>query len=219
MADPTTTPPGSTGAGTGNPVPPGSAGQTAALVAKHGGATASSWGSLPPKPGSAPRGRPRKDGLPAGSGAVRPVAPASAGAQTRVAPLPSIPPHPAPSPGYAPAPLDPALVARTVDSILAALDQVAVSVVGSKARKVIDDDAAVAQVTDAVKLSPANRELISTNLPIVLSKHGVNSEHLPEFALVAGLGGYASGFVVAVQRLDRMAKEADARRQQSPRAT
>lgn len=104
-------------------------------------------------------------------------------------------------------------MARTVDSILGALDQVAVSVVGSKARKVIDDDKAVAQVTDAVKLSAANRELIATNLPIVLSKHGVNSEHLPEFALVAGLGGYASGFVVAVQRLDRMAKEAEARQQ------
>jgi hypothetical protein len=109
-------------------------------------------------------------------------------------------------------------VARTVDSILVALDQVAVSVVGSKARKVINDDKAVAQVTDAVKLSAANRELIATNLPIVLSKHGVNSEHLPEMALVAGLGGYASGFVVAVQRLDRMAKDAEARRQQPPAA-
>lgn len=109
-------------------------------------------------------------------------------------------------------------MARTVDSILGALDQVAISVVGAKARKVIDDDKAVAQVTDAVKLSSANRELIATNLPIVLSKHGVNSEHLPEFALVAGLGGYASGFVVAVQRLDRMAKDAEARRQQPPAA-
>lgn len=190
------------------------------MVAKHGGNTASAWGAMPPKPGAAPRGRPRKDGLPAGSGGGKPVAPATPAAATpaRVAPLPGVPPHAPTAPSYAPPPLDPALVARTVDSILGALDQVAISVVGAKARKVIDDDKAVAQVTDAVKLSSANRELIATNLPIVLSKHGVNSEHLPEFALVAGLGGYASGFVVAVQRLDRMAKDAEARRQQPPAA-
>lgn len=103
-------------------------------------------------------------------------------------------------------------MARTVESILAALDQVAVGVVTGKARRILDDDKAVKEVGDAVKLSPANRELIATNLPIVLSKHGVSSEHLPEFALVAGIGGYATGLVTAVQRLERLARETEARR-------
>ena len=96
------------------------------------------------------------------------------------------------------------------------MDQVAVGVVTSKARRILDDDKAVKEVGDAVKLSPGNRELISTNLPIVLTKHGVSSEHLPEFALVAGLGGYATGLITAVQRLEKLAKEAEARRVQDP---
>lgn len=87
-----------------------------------------------------------------------------------------------------------------------------------KARRILDDDRAVKEVGDAVKLSPANRELIATNLPIVLTKHGVSSEHLPEFALVAGLGGYATGLVTAVQRLEKLAKEAEARRSTQPPA-
>jgi hypothetical protein len=103
-------------------------------------------------------------------------------------------------------------VARTLDSILGALDRVAVGVVTTKARRILDDDQAVREVGDAVKMSPANRELISTNLPIVLTKHGVSSEHLPEFALVAGLGGYATGLIDAVNRLEKMAKAAESRR-------
>jgi hypothetical protein len=138
--------------------------------------------------------------------AAPPVLPA------RVAPLPSVAPHAAPPPSYAPPPLDPALVARTLDSILGALDRVAVGVVTTKARRILDDDQAVREVGDAVKMSPANRELIATNLPIVLTKHGVSSEHLPEFALVAGLGGYATGILEAVNRLEKMAKAAESRR-------
>jgi hypothetical protein len=102
-------------------------------------------------------------------------------------------------------------VARTVDSILQALDSVAVSVVAGKAKQVIDDPSAVKEVSEAVRLSPTNRELISTNLPIVLQKHGVNSEHLPEFALAAGLAGYGSGFMVAVQKLDALIKAKEAK--------
>lgn len=75
----------------------------------------------------------------------------------------------------------------------------------------IDDPAAVKEVSEAVRLSPANRDLISTNLPIVLQKHGVNAEHLPEFALAAGLAGYGSGFMVAVQKLDAMIKAKEAK--------
>lgn len=102
-------------------------------------------------------------------------------------------------------------MARTVESILAALDSVAVSVVEGKARKVIDDEKAAKEVASAVKLSDTNRALIATNLPIVLTKHGVNSEHLPEFALCAGLAGYGSGFVVAVQKLDALIKAKEAK--------
>ncbi len=109
-----------------------------------------------------------------------------------------------------PPPLDPALVARTVDSILGALDSVAVSVIEGKARRVIDDEKAVRDVAGAVRLSDTNRALIATNLPIVLTKHGVNSDHLPEFALAAGMAGYASGFMVAVQRLEALAKAKEA---------
>lgn len=210
MADPTTTTGPAPGAGAGNPGAASPAGATAGLVAKHGGDTARQWGSLPPKPGSAPRGRPRKDGRPPGSPPVVPAAPPVLPA--RVAPLPSVAPHAAPPPSYAPPPLDPALVARTLDSILGALDRVAVGVVTTKARRILDDDQAVREVGDAVKMSPANRELIATNLPIVLTKHGVSSEHLPEFALVAGLGGYATGLIEAVNRLEKMAKAAEARR-------
>lgn len=95
--------------------------------------------------------------------------------------------------------------------MLAALDAVAVSVVESKARKVIDDEKAAREVAQAVKLSDTNRSLIATNLPIVLTKHGVNSDHLPEFALAAGLAGYGSGFMVAVQKLDQLIKAKEAK--------
>ena len=95
--------------------------------------------------------------------------------------------------------------------MLSALDSVAVSVVEGKARKLIDDEKAVRSVSDSVRLSEANRQLISTNLPIVMTKHGVSSEHLPELALCAGLAGYGSGFMVAVQKLDALIKTKEAK--------
>jgi hypothetical protein len=90
--------------------------------------------------------------------------------------------------------------------VLAALDSVAVSVIAGKARKLIEDEKQVQDVAGAVRLSDTNRQLISTNLPIVLQKHGVSSDHLPELALAAGLAGYGSGFMVAVQKLDSLLK-------------
>ena len=118
---------------------------------------------------------------------------------------------PGPGAGYVAPPVDPALLARTVDSVLAALDSVAISVIESKARKVIDDPAAVRDVAQAVKLSPGNRELIATNVPIVFQKHGINSDYMPEMALCAGLAGYGSGFMVAVQKLDALIKAKEAK--------
>lgn len=211
------TTPASPGSGPTDPKPASTPPATPDLVARHGGDTAREWGSLPPKPGSAPRGRPRKDGRPPGSGPVPPPPrPALASSGPRVAPLPGVAPSPAPSPGYAAAPIDPVLLERTVESLLGALDKVTVSVVSGKARKVMDDDRAVAEVAEAVKMSPANRELISKNLPVVMSKHGISSEHLPEFALLAGLGGWASGFLVAVNKLEKMAADAEAKRKEVP---
>ncbi len=102
-------------------------------------------------------------------------------------------------------------MARTVESLLSALDSVAVSVISAKARQLIDDESQVKEVAGAVKLSQTNRDLIATNLPIVLQKHGVNSEHLPELALAAGFVGYGSGFMVAVQRLDALIKAKEAK--------
>jgi hypothetical protein len=173
------------------------------LAKKHGGLTASDIGRLPPKPGSAPRGRPRKDGLPAGSGATAPAKKPS----TRQSPLSSALPDEEQSGGYLPPPVDPGLVRRSLNSILGWGEKLSRTIFRSKVKQLTNDPKDVERVVSKIKFEDADKELVAENLPIVLEKYGVDSGYMPEIGLATGCIGMGCSFATAMTELNEMIAE------------
>ena len=81
----------------------------------------------------------------------------------------------------------------------------------TKARRLTGDKGAAREVAASVQCPKASRDLISTNLPIVIEQMGIGPENLPACGLAAGLLGWAGGITAALSRLDAMIAEKEAK--------
>lgn len=185
----------------GASVNPAPAAQTAgnAVAQKH--LSNSERGKLPPNPGSNPRGRPPKNPVPSNLPPQTPGGIPGAVAATAGGPDPA--PHPAP--------LDPGLVRDTLAAILKTVDGMATRKVETTARKLGADDKTTARLVASVKLQPEAAQLMQETLPVILRKHGVQAEHAPEVAFLAGAALYGSGILSVLTSLDALAKEIKAK--------
>jgi hypothetical protein len=112
------------------------------------------------------------------------------------------------------APIDPELVSRSLAAMLETVDKFAQRYVAGKAADIGADDKTAQDFGKAVALSGEAKSLMSSTLPIILQKHGVNADAAPEIAFVSGLGMYAAGLFTTISRLEKLAKE---RKQQPPK--
>lgn len=193
------------GGGNSGSNPPGATpGQADRLLAQHGSDKHKfvAFGSLPPKPGSAPRGRPRKDGLPPGSILSTPAPrnpPLAHSVETQT------------TPDGLPRPrVDPGIIRRAVEAIITTVDNIVGSFIQRKAEKLVDKGEA-RLVAEAAKCAPENKTLIAHTLPPVLEKYGVNTDNLPEMGLLTGICAWVAGPFIAIQQLQKMIEEKEKR--------
>lgn len=166
-----------------------------------------------------PRGRPRKDGLPAGS--VKAGVPTALPAPIVPTVGPGIGPKAPATPGAASAPgslppggasLDPDLLRSTVAAILDTADGFAQRHIESKAVEIGADKATASGFARAAAMSQESRKLVTETVPLVLARHGVSGEHAPEVALLAGLGLYATNLFAVLSKLTALAEESKKRK-------
>ncbi len=97
--------------------------------------------------------------------------------------------------------VDPVLVRRTTQAILATCDSIARSWIVAEARKAGADDATCLTFDKAAALQPGPRDLMIQTSPEVLEALGLDASNYPIAAFVTGAGIWGGSILVAVNRL------------------